>query len=404
MVDKDFEEITAADLLKLVKEREPEGRRLEYKRELPGRTDRDKKEFLADISAFANAGGGDVIYGIEESDGVASAANGLSIVNPDDEILRIQNMVNNGLDPRVMGLRIRAVVGLPSGPAILVRVPKSWNAPHMVRTSDSRFYVRSNAGKHAMDVREIRAAFDGALAVTERAQRFLAERVGQIIADETPVPLSRRARMILHLLPLESFEPGRMVDLAAVEKMSGYIQGANQRYGRYNFNGRLHFGPYEDGRESIGYTQVFKNGTIEFVDSSSFDEFDGVSKRPFGSEKEVVPWIRAEILQPLAISAMMNCLSATTTLGIGPPYYVLLTLVGVKGYRIFDRPTMEFPDSVKDVHRIELDQLSFPELLVDKASVDPKRALRSTFDALWQASGFANCLNYNDDGEYVVRR
>jgi hypothetical protein len=35
-----------------------EGRQLEYKETLPGNSDDDKKEFLADVSSFANAAGG----------------------------------------------------------------------------------------------------------------------------------------------------------------------------------------------------------------------------------------------------------------------------------------------------------------------------------------------------------
>ena len=38
---------------------------IEYKAELKFRSDDDKKELLADVSAFANAGGGNVIYGVE---------------------------------------------------------------------------------------------------------------------------------------------------------------------------------------------------------------------------------------------------------------------------------------------------------------------------------------------------
>jgi len=39
---------------------------LDYKRDVPGESDQDKKEFLADISSFANATGGDLIYGVDE--------------------------------------------------------------------------------------------------------------------------------------------------------------------------------------------------------------------------------------------------------------------------------------------------------------------------------------------------
>lgn len=46
--------------------RVPESRTLEYKRDLPDPKDRDsKREFLGDVTSFANAQGGDIVYGIE---------------------------------------------------------------------------------------------------------------------------------------------------------------------------------------------------------------------------------------------------------------------------------------------------------------------------------------------------
>lgn len=47
-----------------------EGRTIDYKRELPGNSDGDKKEFLADVSSFANTSGGDLILGVDENAGV----------------------------------------------------------------------------------------------------------------------------------------------------------------------------------------------------------------------------------------------------------------------------------------------------------------------------------------------
>ena len=45
----------------------PESMTLEFKQELPGRSEKDRMEFLKDVVALANAAGGDVIYGIAES-------------------------------------------------------------------------------------------------------------------------------------------------------------------------------------------------------------------------------------------------------------------------------------------------------------------------------------------------
>jgi predicted HTH transcriptional regulator len=57
-------------LEQLITDEAAEGLHLEFKEEFPGNwPDAVKKEVLADISAFANAGGGDLVYGIAEAEG-----------------------------------------------------------------------------------------------------------------------------------------------------------------------------------------------------------------------------------------------------------------------------------------------------------------------------------------------
>ena len=65
--------LAAADILRLVDQKIGEHRTIEYKRELPGQGERDHREFLADASSFANAGGGYILYGVEEGKGRAGA-------------------------------------------------------------------------------------------------------------------------------------------------------------------------------------------------------------------------------------------------------------------------------------------------------------------------------------------
>jgi predicted HTH transcriptional regulator len=67
---KRLEDITEDDLQYLEDNQIIEKRQLEYKKELTIKSGDEKREFLADVSAFANSAGGYLIYGIEEDDGV----------------------------------------------------------------------------------------------------------------------------------------------------------------------------------------------------------------------------------------------------------------------------------------------------------------------------------------------
>src|SRR5438309_1617191 len=98
--DKSVEQITAADLERLVTNGVSESRSLEYKETLPGGSDQDKREFLADVSSFANAIGGDLVYGARDArdesgkpTGTPDAIVGLDVTNLDQAIQRLENVL-----------------------------------------------------------------------------------------------------------------------------------------------------------------------------------------------------------------------------------------------------------------------------------------------------------------------
>jgi predicted HTH transcriptional regulator len=130
--DRPLEAIDAAVLAGLVHARVPEGRQLEYRETLPGEKRRDKREFLADVSAFANSAGGDLIYGIREAGGAAAAVVGLPGSNLDQERLRLEQLARGGIRPRIPGLRLKIIHRGADPPCLLVRVPRSSVGLHMV--------------------------------------------------------------------------------------------------------------------------------------------------------------------------------------------------------------------------------------------------------------------------------
>lgn len=61
MINKKLEDIKPEDLQNLIVNGVSESKTIEYKSELPLNTGDAKKEFLADVSSFANTSGGDII-------------------------------------------------------------------------------------------------------------------------------------------------------------------------------------------------------------------------------------------------------------------------------------------------------------------------------------------------------
>ena len=284
MIPKRFEDIAKADIDALVANGVPEGRTLDYKRTLPGNGDEDKKEFLADVSSFANAAGGDLVYGVDENKGGPTSANGLPDIDPDKEILRLDGCIRTGIAPRIPAVQIKSVNGFFAGPVMVLRVPKSWSAPHMVTfKGSSRFFSRTNAGKFQMDVAEIRSAFAISDELPERVRRFRDERLGRIMAGETPVLLLEGAKLVLHLLPLASFTGNFQFDLAQLRQQRLQFKplsggGWNDRF---NVDGVLTFSGSGSGTTSSrAYCQLYRSGRIETVWADLVRHRDGYAYMP----------------------------------------------------------------------------------------------------------------------------
>jgi hypothetical protein len=131
--DKQLESIEETDLQTLVDNKVRERKTIEYKKSLPGHSDRDKQEFLADVSSFANAAGGHLIFGIREEGGEPVKLCGLQIADPDAEILRLENLIRDSIEPRIPGVYMWPVPLETLGVAVIVRIARSWALPHVVK-------------------------------------------------------------------------------------------------------------------------------------------------------------------------------------------------------------------------------------------------------------------------------
>jgi predicted HTH transcriptional regulator len=94
-----LETITREYVARLIEQEVYERKTLDYKRDLPGGTDQEKKEFLADVSSFANTEGGELIFGVIEAAGAPREVAGVAAGNLDAEKLRLQNLLRDGLQP-----------------------------------------------------------------------------------------------------------------------------------------------------------------------------------------------------------------------------------------------------------------------------------------------------------------
>jgi len=391
MLNKKFELINKEDIERLVRRKEAESKILEYKAELPGQSDKDRKEFLADVSAFANSAGGHILFGVEEENGVPISVPGLLLDNPDEKIRWMEDVLRSGINPHMPGIQIKAVSGFPRGPVIVMRIPRSWVGPHMITFQGwSRFYVRTSAGRHMMDVDELRSAFLLTGNLPERIRQFRDHRLGKIMADETPVPLLGRARVVLHLVPVSSFSQPTYLSVEDIAEQGLQLlplgQGAS--YTRFNLDGLLAVAEASSkaGKRSEAYCQVFRTGAIESVNAWML--------MPRSGEKFVLS-LR---LEEDVIDSVKSYSSALELLGVARPYVVMLSLIGVHGYRL--ATGSDKCNSRPQTLSFDRDNLILPDVLIDESDLPVEELLQPVFDALWNASGYVRCLHYSRNGKW----
>jgi len=380
-LNKPLESIQESDLQALLDNQVQEGKSLEYKQILPAASDSDRKEFLADVSSFANAAGGHHIFGIAESSGVPTELCGLDASDPDAEIRRLESMIQDGIAPRIPGISTRAIALVTSRIVIVIQIPRSFASPHMVTfKGHSRFYSRNSAGKYPLDVTELRTAFALSETTSERIRDFRLERLARVVSGETPAPLKEGAKIVLHVIPLSAFEPGTKFDLKSLGSDAVRVEPmyTTSWSHRFNFDGVL-------GYCSDSYLQVFRNGIIEAVDALLLDDERGERTIPsIAYEKEL-------------LEALPRFLSIQKELGVDPPLFIMLTLLGVKGYAMAVDPINSLGH---DIHPIDRDTLLVPEVMIERFGTSPAELMRPIFDAVWNATGFSRSMNYDESGKW----
>ena len=385
LFSKPLDAVTTDDLRALVDNGVAEDKLLEYKLELPGGSESQRKEFLYDVTALANASGGDVVFGVKEQGSRAAELVGVQVADESAEVSRLDSIIRTGVEPRIPGIAYRFIPLTLGGSILVIRVPKSWALPHVVKLGGGfRFYSRNANGKYPLDVGELRSLFALSETTAQRIRSFRQERLSLIVAGETPVVMESGAKIVLHLIPLSAFDPALRLDLSGLAHEAGMLEpmsASGWNGPRYNFDGLL---TYTDRQgASSSYLQLFRSGIIETVNTSL------LSRR---MERQIIPGIAYE---RALIRAVQKYFAIEQRLGVEPPCFLMLSLLGVKGYAI---SASELWD---EGHPIDRDALIIPEVLVDSFAGPPGAVLRPLFDAVWNAAGWPGSANYTAAGVWA---
>lgn len=386
-------DVTQESLDQLVSEVAREGPHLDFKRDLPIAWNNEAKhEFLADVTAFANSGGGDLIFGVDEDgQAQASAIVPQAVANPDQEVRRLQDFLLNLAEPRMPGVQVQAVavtVGAISGYAIVVRVPQSWAGPHRVK-SNQHFFIREGLRKRQLDVPEIRSLFLRSESQAQRLREFRSERLGKILSGEAPHRLIDGPLLVAHLFPTQAALGLIQVDPVPYTNQRGLpVIGAGSGMARLNLDGALVVRNENQNGEAHGYSQFFRSGFFESVYVLSRRGEQGRAVLPSLSYEQHLITLLADFRAELA------------RLGLDLECTVMLSLTRASEVKLGVRNDWDFLDA----HQTLFDRRTvlLPDILAT-GDATPDRAMKPAFDLMWQAAGFPSSRNYNAAGDWAPR-
>ncbi len=328
MLPYTLDAIDEAALRSLVENQVSERSDLEYKRDLPGRGDEDVKEFLADVTSLANTQGGDLLFGMNEADGVASGLVGLEIGDPDAEILRLENSLRSNVSPRLIGIRSHWIPLTDGRGALMMRVPGSMNAPHQVVFKNSRrFWGRSSRGKYEMDVHELRHAFTQSEQLPQRFRQLHEQAIAMARGMDMPFAVQADPTAVISFAPLGLFREERRIaiqrDKAVVPFRHGGYNGIDMIEGVM-----LHGAPNRETGDVFSFALTYRSGRVDCA-----FPIGGLREGHHGQELRLVwPTLFEEGLLEMA-RATQNRLGQ---FGVEGPWVVLATVIDVEGFVVME--------------------------------------------------------------------
>jgi hypothetical protein len=384
MLPVDIDAVALVDLNRLKENRVHESRQIEYKNEIPG-PNYNVTSFLETVASFANEGPGDLILGVEAKDGVPVAISGCEVPNVDATALKIDQLIRDRLDPPYRQHRVRPIEVSAERWVFVIRIPLSYARPHRVDDKGA-IMGRGTAGKHPMDMAQVREMILEAYAFEDRVKRFRADRLDALVKNHPPVPLARGPQLVVHVVPLQALVGSSLRGAPGMDLGVKYFRPMLWHSGlsfQHNLEGTVFFERAKEGSDA--YTHVYRSGIIESVLVHTY--------------REEAP----RNLHPLSLSAigdrlvkhLPQWLAGLAEMESAPPFYLMLSMTHLTGayvpYDFNSGREASFPDRATVV---------VPELELQWPTKHLPGEIRPVLDILWQSFGYGGCPQYGADGSW----
>jgi hypothetical protein len=371
MLGKPLTALEWADIVALAQNKISESTSLEFKAApIP-----DTLEIARDVCAIANGGGGDIILGVPEINGIAQTP--APFPNGEREGNRVVQVVIAGVSPPLTGIHTRHIGPTAGGgDVVVVRVPRS-RLPAMVHFQNrTEFWVRRDRQKTQMTHAEIMDRVRTGLQDAREVEAFLEDRSSQFL---------KRVQGFGLLLAVTPTSPAGTVQLPIREPYV-YAVLTDNRDDRTSLVWGVSARPSLDGLEGeIGEHYTFElhdRGHVEAVHRSG-----------------IVDIIRSEIIPPQGNPAINGYLLSTSVAAIVRRARQAYQRSGVYDPYVLTVVIGNSQNTMMPLNRTELGRVFKSAVLKVQAvgySEDQNDLpARRVLDRLWQAYGYPECTHFD---------
>jgi hypothetical protein len=244
----------------------------------------------------------------------------------------------------------------------------------------------------------------------ESIRNFRLERTQQRhYRNEAVLPLSGDAETILHLVPADSsvaelryavdsiFRDGQALKPMFRQGFGGLWVHPNIER-EFNLEGVLKYCRYvyrkkgeKGGTDPVWspYTkvQLFTTGIIEASERILLNSEYAINPKR----------IEIDVFENGLIVSLEDYLNCLKCIGVTPPIFLFLTLLGVQGYSLAKSWT-SYPGLFRGT--TDRDILEIPESVIPDYEMEPSTVLKPCFDLIWNACGYPRSMNYDPEGNY----
>lgn len=395
LLDKKIESININDIQSLVENSVCENKSLDYKRELHIDTDADKREFLADISSFANSNGGEIIFGIEEDsiEKIPTKIVGIPYENDDILIRKLEDFIRQSIQPIILNIEYKVIELVDNKCILIIRIPQSLIAPHRVEyKGHNKFFTRNNKGKYQMDVNELRLSFNSGLNLEKRIEDFKMNRYYEILSNKYNKLINDSPIFVIHYIPLSALND---ISHLSINDIKQAMTKANSMALGYGYSKRITLDgvamDYKENERS-SFAIYKNNGIIEKATTNFFKkEYVVTSIHP----NPVIDMINGYQILNKTISDFNEVKDYYISVGINTPLIIACSILNAQGFTI---PTRDWYEILGKVDR---DILLIDNLYVENFNDETEIILKPIFDSIYNACGYEKCPAYNDEDNYI---